>query len=88
MLPTGSHGHGGDASGEPRTRALRLAGHLELSVGWVSPRVAVDQWLNSPGHRENLFRPQWRTVGIGILRGADFDRFDHGVIWVNQFGDG
>lgn len=63
-------------------------GHLELSVGWVSPRVAVDQWLNSPGHRENLFRPQWRTVGIGILRGADFDRFDHGVIWVNQFGDG
>jgi len=55
---------------------------------WVPPRVAVDQWLNSPGHRENLFRPQWRTVGIGILRGADFDRFEGGVIWVNQFGDG
>jgi uncharacterized protein YkwD len=54
----------------------------------VSPRVAVDRWLNSPGHRENLFRPQWRTVGIALLRDADFERFEHGVIWVNQFGDG
>ena len=54
---------------------------------WVSPRVAVDQWLNSPGHRENLFRPQWRTVGIGLLRDADFERFEDGVVWVNQFGD-
>jgi uncharacterized protein YkwD len=82
--------------GLPANRAALAAGYrgsfgenIYAAEGrWVSPRVAVDQWLNSPGHRENLFRPEWRTVGIGILRDADFDRFDHGVIWVNQFGDG
>jgi uncharacterized protein YkwD len=53
----------------------------------VTPRVAVDRWLNSPGHRENLFRSEWRTVGIARLAGADVERFDDGVIWVNEFGD-
>ena len=53
----------------------------------ITPRVAVDRWLNSPGHRENLFRPEWRTVGIARLGGADVGRFDDGVIWVNEFGD-
>jgi uncharacterized protein YkwD len=53
----------------------------------VTPRVAVDGWLNSPGHRENLFRPEWRIVGIARLAGAHVERFDDGVIWVNEFGD-
>jgi uncharacterized protein YkwD len=53
----------------------------------VTPRVAVDRWLNSPGHRENLFRPEWHTVGIARLPGADLERFEDGVIWVNEFGD-
>ena len=69
-----------------RTRSTPRA--VDAAEGrWVAPRVAVDQWLNSPGHRENLFRPQWRTVGIGLLRDADFERFEDGVVWVNQFGD-
>ena len=42
----------------------------------MSPRVAVDQWLNSPGHRTNLFRRQWRVVGIALRRSADVERFD------------
>jgi uncharacterized protein YkwD len=50
------------------------------------PRVAVDQWLNSDGHRHNLFRPEWRTVGIAALDGANVEAIDNGVIWVNQFG--
>jgi uncharacterized protein YkwD len=54
---------------------------------FITPRVAVDRWLNSPHHRENLFRPEWRTVGIARLPGADVERFDDGVIWVNEFGD-
>ncbi len=80
--------------GRPANHAALAAGYtgsfgenLYVAEGrWVAPRVAVDQWLNSPGHRENLFRPEWRTVGIGVLQDADFDRFDKGVIWVNQFG--
>jgi uncharacterized protein YkwD len=53
----------------------------------ITPRVAVDRWLNSPHRRENVFRPKWRTVGIARLAGADVARFDDGVIWINEFGD-
>jgi uncharacterized protein YkwD len=90
--------------GEFAHEACRLpANHAALAAGYrgpfgenlyiaegryVSPRVAVDQWLNSPGHRTNLFQPQWRTVGIALRRRADVERFDDAVIWVNQFGDG
>jgi hypothetical protein len=81
--------------GQPMSAAARRAGYrgalgenLYAAEGrWVAPRVAVDGWLNSPGHRENLFRPEWRTVGIALRRNAHFDRFDDGVIWVNEFGD-
>ena len=27
--------------------------------------------VNSPGHRQNLFRPEWRTIGIALLGGAN-----------------
>jgi hypothetical protein len=53
----------------------------------TAPRVALDQWLNSPGHRDNLFRPHWRGAGLAALHGADFAQLDDGVIWVSQFGD-
>jgi uncharacterized protein YkwD len=81
--------------GRPMSAAARRAGYrgslgenLYAAEGrWVAPRVAVDGWLNSPGHRENLFRPERKKVGIALLRDADFDRFDDAVIWVNEFGD-
>ena len=40
---------------------------------WPSPRRprdAVAMWLQSPGHRENLLRPSFRTVGLGLARGV------------------
>lgn len=51
-----------------------------------SPRVAMDGWLNSRGHRENLFRPEWRTQGIAVQRLARFGRDRDMTLWVNQFG--
>jgi hypothetical protein len=52
----------------------------------AAPRVALAGWLNSDGHRENLFRAQWRTIGISFLGGADIDETRNGVVWVNHFG--
>ena len=52
----------------------------------MAPRPAVDAWLNSPPHRENLFQPVWRTVGISMLPGATVDNVEDGVVWVNHFG--
>ena len=53
----------------------------------TAPRVAMDGWLNSPGHRENLFRPGWTTAGIALLPGAQVGRFDNATVWVMHFGD-
>jgi uncharacterized protein YkwD len=35
-----------------------------------SPAEAVAMWMQSPGHRENLLRPSFRTIGLGLARGA------------------
>lgn len=39
---------------------------------WASPelsaRKAIDEWMNSPPHRENLLSPTWREVGLGAVR--------------------
>jgi hypothetical protein len=51
-----------------------------------APRVALDGWLNSPGHRENLFRPFWRTQGIAIIKLDRFGPYSDMTLWVSQFG--
>jgi hypothetical protein len=54
---------------------------------FTAPRVALDGWLNSPKHRENLFRPEWRTGGIAALHGVSFGQYRNAVVWVSEFGD-
>lgn len=53
----------------------------------TAPRDAIDGWLNSPEHRENLFRAEWRTAGLAAIHGAVFDSYRDAVIWVSEFGD-
>lgn len=83
-----------EACGQPTDHAARTLGYrgsfgenLYLAEGrFVAPRVALDRWLNSDGHRENLFRAEWQTIGIALVDGAHVERVDDGVVWVNQFG--
>ena len=35
-----------------------------------TPSDAVVMWMQSPGHRENLLRPSFHTVGLGLARGV------------------
>lgn len=30
--------------------------------------IAVDGWMNSPGHRANILRPEYRETGVGVWR--------------------
>jgi uncharacterized protein YkwD len=53
----------------------------------TAPRDALDGWLNSSDHRENLFRAEWRTAGLATIHGAAFGSFHDAVIWVSEFGD-
>ena len=51
-----------------------------------APRVALDHWLNSPDHRENLFRPQWRVQSLYVAKVATFRQYRGATLWVSQFG--
>ena len=82
------------ACGDDPAADVRSAGYvrafgenLYIAGGrWGAPRVALDGWLNSPGHRENLFRPEWRTQGIAIEKLDRFGDYRDAALWVNQFG--
>lgn len=83
-----------EACGKPAFQVADDAGYhgsigenLYVAEGALTaPRYAMDTWLNSPPHRENLFQPAWRTLGISRLEGANFDDIEDGVVWVNHFG--
>ena len=77
------------------TAAVRSTGYsgtfgenLYLATGpFAAPRPAVDAWLNSAPHRENLFRAAWREQGLAIVVLPHFGNMSHVVVWVNVFGD-
>jgi uncharacterized protein YkwD len=60
-----------------------FAGPLELG----RPRVAVDRWLNSEHHRENLFRNGWTEQGVAVRLVPSFDGQPDVAIWVSEFGE-
>lgn len=37
--------------------------------------VAVEGWMSSPGHRENILRPEFQAAAVGIVRGSDGDYY-------------
>jgi uncharacterized protein YkwD len=76
---------------EADIRALGFNGawgeNLFISGGaYGAPRPALDGWLNSPDHRENLFRPEWLTQGIAVEKVKNFGQDRNMTLWVNQFG--
>lgn len=65
--------------GDPRVRARRngiswtsISENIAMSQGYDDPvKLAVDQWMNSPGHRSNLLRKDFTHSAVGIARMAD-----------------
>jgi uncharacterized protein YkwD len=48
-----------------------LGENLAWGTGsYATPRGAVDAWMNSEGHRENILRRAYRDVGIGVVLGV------------------
>lgn len=48
---------------------LTLGENLFTSTNITEPvPAAVEGWMNSPGHRENILRAEYRETGIGIWR--------------------
>ena len=52
----------------------------------AAPRSVIHGWLNSTGHRENLFRPEWTDQGVALLPATTVDGRSGMNVWVSQFG--
>src|SRR5439155_20589500 len=67
----------------------RLATVGYVSFGWAencasgqeTPAEAVQAWLNSPGHRANIFR-QHAEIGVGVAAALDGSLY-----WVQVFAN-
>jgi uncharacterized protein YkwD len=51
-----------------------------------APRVALDHWLNSPAHRANLLRPEWRVQSLYVVKVVAFRQYRGATLWVSHFG--
>ncbi|MHB1006931.1 MAG: CAP domain-containing protein [Chloroflexota bacterium] len=52
-----------------------------IAAGLHTPADAVRGWLNSPTHRANLLRPEYREIGVGLAKGGTY-----GTYWTQDFG--
>jgi uncharacterized protein YkwD len=52
-----------------------------LAAGQRSPEQAMNDWMDSPGHRQNILDPRFVELGVGVRTGGDF-----GTYWVQEFG--
>jgi uncharacterized protein YkwD len=66
---------------------------LGENIGWGSGHLATPEalmrgWMKSAGHRENLLRPRFREVGIGISFGIPLKAFpgETGATYTTDFG--
>jgi uncharacterized protein YkwD len=47
-----------------------------IAKGQKNPEEVMDDWMNSPGHRENILSKDFKEIGIGL----------YGNRWVQNFG--
>lgn len=81
--------------GEPFIAVFQLVGYPMSSVGenlaWGQGRLgtargAMAGWLASPEHRQNLFGPDWRDLGLARMRARSLFGRSNVIVWVAQFG--
>jgi uncharacterized protein YkwD len=70
-----------DHAGFFEVRARRGAAGENVAFGCADSTCALQQWINSPPHRANLLRPDFRRYGLGSARSASGQRF-----WALVFG--
>ncbi len=85
------------ACGRPFTLVFTAVGYFvgAASVGenlfWGqgpqgSARAALSGWLASPAHREILFTPAWRDLGLSLVKARSLFGRSNVAVWVAQFG--
>jgi len=79
-----------EATGYMRgVRSWIVGENLVWGTGPLStPQSLVTAWMNSPPHRENLLKPQFREIGVAAVDGTpEGDLGDPGVTVSSDFGN-
>jgi uncharacterized protein YkwD len=86
MVTRGFYSHTSPDGSQPWDRA-RAAGATHrgigenIACGQRSPAEVVEGWMNSPGHRANILKPDFTQIGIGYAGGGQA-----GSYWTQLFG--
>ena len=59
--------------------SYRAAGE-NIAAGHYSPEAAVEAWMNSPGHRQNILNSEFKVLGVGVAKGGEY-----GIYWAQEF---
>jgi uncharacterized protein YkwD len=51
-----------------------------------TPRQAMNGWLHSDGHRENILTAAYTELGIGYLPGESLQGYSGATLWSQEFG--
>ena len=55
---------------------LKIGENLYKSKGYLVPTdIAVDGWMKSDSHRENIVDPDWTHTGVGVFQTKDNQTF-------------
>lgn len=71
--------------GKTPTNQMRNAGYpltgrwftgQNIAAGQTSPEQVMNDWMQSPGHRANILKKEFRDLGVGFYQNT----------WVQDFG--
>ncbi len=54
-----------------------------VAEGYPTPKMVVDAWMNSKGHRKNILNPNYRALGVGYAKTATARSLPY---WAQSFG--
>lgn len=56
-----------------------------LAEGFFDTQAAMNAWMNSPTHRENILRAEFQDIGFGVVQGT-FQGVENNIVIAVHFG--
>ncbi|WP_431991907.1 CAP domain-containing protein [Streptomyces albogriseolus] len=86
MVARGFYAHTAPDGGKPWDRAAAAGSRCRtvgenIACGQRSAAEVVRGWMNSPGHRANILKPEFTHIGVGFAGGGRA-----GTYWTQLFG--
>jgi uncharacterized protein YkwD len=74
-------------TGYARGRGWSLGENIAWGTGSLATAAEIQRaWMESPGHKANILRREFREIGIGIATGAPVDGGEDGATYTADFG--